>query len=107
MGSDNSAFAMQAKDRHRKWCDDNAEAVKQKLRELARSPKLYFYSKYEREKQKAQKGVETQTKDSVFNPKTGERYPRSGEGYTNPRTGEYYPAVGNGAVNPRTGEHYE
>ena len=104
---DRSAFAMQAKDRHRKGCEDSAEAVKQKLRELASSPKLYFYSKYEREKQKAQRGVATQTKDSVFNPKTGEYYPRSGEGYINPHTGEYYPAAGNGAVNPRTGEHYE
>ena len=42
----------------------------------------------------------------AFNPRTGERYPSSGEGVFNPRTGEYYPRSGNGYFNPRTGEYF-
>jgi len=91
---------------HEKTCDQGEETTRQKLKDLEESPQQYFYSKHDREKQRVQRN-EAQKKDSVFNPKTGEHYPRSGDGYINPKTGEYYPASGNGAINPKTGEHYE
>jgi hypothetical protein len=95
-------------DGHKRWCAYCAESIVQDLKDLAKSPKLYFYSKYEREKKRVQrKEDEAQKRDSVFNPKTGEYYPRSGNGYINQKTGEYYPSSGNGAINPKTGEYYE
>jgi hypothetical protein len=88
LNSGNGAFDLRAKDEHKRWCEHGTESVKQELRELAKSPKMYFYKK-------------GQAKNKIVNPHTGEEIPFDGGVGS---YGNYYIRTEGGYINTTNNE---